>query len=239
MTTDSNATQDVDVVVVGAGLAGPAAARSLAAAGLARSSSKAGNRRRPSPNRRGRRLPPRPRVPALQPCVSEGKRVFDYAGLICAHSPAARWSTFLANWLVADPRNEPRAMWQAIRSPIGSVSAKLRFAWYALARERMSASEVIGQNDCTALEALRAAGIDDELTDSMIRPFLSGVFLEPDLVTSRRFMDLVLRSFVRGTPSVPAHGMQALPERLAAALPQGSVRTSASVLSIRGTGPCR
>ncbi len=239
MTTDSNATQDVDVVVVGAGLAGLAAARSLAAAGL-----------RPLVLEKQATVGGRVRTDVVDgfrldhgfqlynPAYPEGKRVFDYAGLdLRPFTRGAMVSLPSRNWLVADPRNEPRAMWQAIRSPIGSVSAKLRFAWYALTRERMSASEVIGQNDCTALEALRAAGIDDELTYSMIRPFLSGVFLEPDLVTSRRFMDLVLRSFVRGTPSVPAQGMQALPEQLAAALPQGSVRTSASVSSIRGTGP--
>jgi predicted NAD/FAD-dependent oxidoreductase len=52
----------------------------------------------------------------------------------------------------------------------------------------------------------------------VLRPFLSGVFLDSDLTTSRRFLDVVLKSFVRGTPSVPALGMQRIPEQLATGL---------------------
>ncbi|MEI2728732.1 MAG: FAD-dependent oxidoreductase [Candidatus Nanopelagicales bacterium] len=141
MTTDSNATQDVDVVVVGAGLAGLAAARSLAAAGL-----------RPLVLEKQATVGGRVRTDVVDgfrldhgfqlynPAYPEGKRVFDYAGLdLRPFTRGAMVNLPSRNWLVADPRNEPRAMWQAIRSPIGSVSAKLRFAWYALTRERMSA----------------------------------------------------------------------------------------------------
>jgi hypothetical protein len=53
----------------------------------------------------------------------------------------------------------------------------------------------------------------------LIYPFLAGVFLDDPAHTSRRFLDLVLRSFVNGTPSVPAQGMRAIPGQLAARLP--------------------
>jgi hypothetical protein len=69
--------------------------------------------------------------------------------------------------------------------------------------------------DITSAEALRRAGADRQLMERLLRPFLSGVFLESDLTTSRRFLDLVLRSFVKGTPGVPARGMQRIPEQLA------------------------
>ncbi|HAM22478.1 MAG TPA: oxidoreductase [Actinobacteria bacterium] len=234
-------TIEADVVVIGAGLAGLAAARTLTSAGLStvvlEKQEVVGGRVRTDVVD-GFRLDHGFQL--YNPAYPEGSRVFDYPGLdLQAFTRGAMVSMPSRNWLLADPRHEPRAMWQAIRSPIGSLAAKTRFAWYALARERMTAADVIGQNDCTALEALRTASIDDELIDSMIRPFLAGVFLEPDLVTSRRFMDLVLRSFVRGTPSVPAKGMQALPEQLAAALPMGTVRTSVAVSAITGNGPVR
>jgi len=84
--------------------------------------------------------------------------------------------------------------------------------------------------DVTAYEALRRAGADDRLIDRLLRPFLSGVFLESELTTSRRFLDLVLRSFVRGTPSLPAQGMQAISEQLAVGL---DVRMNSPVQSVR------
>lgn len=70
--------------------------------------------------------------------------------------------------------------------------------------------------------------------ETVIRPFLAGVFLEADLATSRRFLDLILRSFVRGTPAVPALGMQAIPEQLRDRLPAGTVRCNTTVREVAG-----
>ena len=39
---------------------------------------------------------------------------------------------------------------------------------------------------------------------SVLAPFLAGVLFDDSMTTSRRFADLLLRSFVRGTPAVPA-----------------------------------
>jgi predicted NAD/FAD-dependent oxidoreductase len=72
--------------------------------------------------------------------------------------------------------------------------------------------------DVTTAEALRRAGADRTLMERVLRPFLSGVFLEAELSTSRRFLDVVLKSFVHGTPGVPAKGMQRIPEQLATGL---------------------
>ena len=67
------------------------------------------------------------------------------------------------------------------------------------------------------------------MIDHVIRPFLTGVFLEPHLMTSRRFMDVVLASFMKGTPSLPQPGMQAIPDQLHDALPDGTVHCESPV----------
>jgi protoporphyrinogen oxidase len=74
--------------------------------------------------------------------------------------------------------------------------------------------------------------VSDELLERLLRPFLSGVFLESGLQTSRHFMDLVLRSFVRGTPSVPARGMGRIPHNLARSLPAEAVLTGTPVIEV-------
>ena len=66
----------------------------------------------------------------------------------------------------------------------------------------------------------------------VIQPFFSGVFLEPELSTSSRFMNLVLLTFVKGKPSLPRHGMQAIPDQLFNALPAGSVRFNSKVSAV-------
>ena len=72
--------------------------------------------------------------------------------------------------------------------------------------------------ETSSYDALRARGVSDEAIERFLRPFLSGVFLDADLATSSRFLDLVLRSFARGTQCVPAAGMGAIAAQLAEGL---------------------
>ncbi len=136
---------------------------------------------------------------------------------------------------LGDPRRRPAWATDALSTATGSLASKSRFARYAWHAVRTSVPDLLAGPDFSAEVALRSTGIDDALLDRVLRPFLSGVFLEPDLATSRRFLDLVLRSFMRATPAVPATGMQAIPDQLHAALPPGSVRLNVPVAAVTGS----
>lgn len=210
-----------DVVVVGAGLAGLAAARRLSTADLdicvVEASDDVGGRIRTDVVDgfrldRGFQL--------YNPAYPEGRRVLDHAALdLRAFTAGAQISLGSRTYRVADPRREPRWLWSTMTAPLGGLAGELRFAVYALSRSLRSVAALRAEPDMTTEQALRAAGVDDGLMQRLVRPFLSGVFLESELSTSRRFADLVLRSFLRGTPSVPAAGMAAIPQQLAATLP--------------------
>jgi protoporphyrinogen oxidase len=62
------------------------------------------------------------------------------------------------------------------------------------------------------------------------------VFLEDQLETSSRFFHLVWRSMLRGSLCLPRHGIQAVPEQLAAALPPTTVRLETLVSALTGQG---
>ena len=67
------------------------------------------------------------------------------------------------------------------------------------------------------------------------RPLFAGIQLDPDLdVSARRFL-LILRMLATGDAVVPARGMGAIPEQLAAALPEGAVELGVRVDALRGT----
>jgi glycine/D-amino acid oxidase-like deaminating enzyme len=63
--------------------------------------------------------------------------------------------------------------------------------------------------------------------------FIAGVVVEPDGATSSHFVRLLLRSFVLGSPGLPAGGMRRFPEQLAAGL--ADIRLSTPVEGV-GTG---
>jgi phytoene dehydrogenase-like protein len=232
------AAQTVDAVVVGAGLAGLTAARILHRLGYAvlvlEQHEEVGGRIR-TDLVDGFRLDHGFQL--FNPGYPAGPRTFDYSALdlrpFAAGVDVVRGG---ARWRLADPRRAPRdaaqVVWNVMRGQPAPPWELAPFAAYAaacgtepVARLRQRADRPIG-------EALRAWGVGRNAIERVIGPFLSGVFADLDLDTGRRYADLVLRTFVRGTPAVPAAGMQALPAQIAADLPDGVVRTGTPVTAV-------
>ncbi|WP_446048238.1 FAD-dependent oxidoreductase, partial [Streptomyces olivaceus] len=90
--------------------------------------------------------------------------------------------------------------------------------------------------DRSTSAALRRAGVSDAAVAHVLRPFLSGVFLEDRLETSARFFHLVWRSMVRGSLCLPADGIGAVPAQLAEGLPDGVLRLESTVREITPAG---
>lgn len=105
-----------------------------------------------------------------------------------------------------------------LSAPIGSFADKLRLAAMVTANAVLPVPQLLARPETSAYDAARAIGLSDTIIDRFVRPFLSGVLLEDTLETSSRFVDLVWRSFARGTIGVPAYGMAAIPRQLAAGL---------------------
>jgi glycine/D-amino acid oxidase-like deaminating enzyme len=80
--------------------------------------------------------------------------------------------------------------------------------------------------------ALSARGLPGRTVDTVVRPLLAALLSDPCLTTSSRIADLALRGFARSGLCVPAGGAAALPEVLAGALPEGSVRTGVRAASV-------
>jgi protoporphyrinogen oxidase len=118
-------------------------------------------------------------------------------------------------------------------TPLLGWGQKLRLGAYAAAATALPVSTLLDRPDVEARQAWAEAGITEETVHTVLRPFLAGVVLEEEMVTSRRFVDLMLRMFARGRSTVPAAGMQALPEQLAADLPPGALRLGSPVSSVR------
>lgn len=226
-----------DVIIIGAGLAGLSAARHLAIHGaevlVLEASDDVGGRVRSDvvdgfTLDRGFQL--------YNPAYPEAARVLDHqaldlrplvAGVLVAGSSGVT--------KLGDPRSRPGWAPDALRASTGSLLSKLRFARYAWRNSRRPVIDVLKEDDESALDELRRLGLDDALINRVLRPFLTGVFLEADLATSRRFLDLVMRSFVRGTPALPAAGMQAIPRQLRDSLPTAWVKVNTPVTRITGT----
>lgn len=222
-------------VVIGAGLAGLAAARHLTAAGAEVVVLEAGGTvgGRVATDVVDGFLIDRG-FQVYNTAYPESARVLDHAALdLRAFTPGALVRVGDRLHRVADPRRRPLAAPSTVLAPIGSPADKVRLALLAGRDALLPAGRLTKAPDTTTYEALRARGLSDTMIDRFLRPFLAGVFLEDELTTSSRFFDLVWRTFVRGSVCVPAGGMRRIPDQLAAGLPAGTVHLGVAVRAVR------
>ena len=135
--------------------------------------------------------------------------------------------------VLADPRRSARDVAAALSPATGSLLEKLRFARYAAATLPGDGRRVKRRPDGPYGEALDRAGVSGSLRTAVLEPFLAGVLGEDAQESSRVFVDLLLRTFGKGTPALPRRGIQALPEQLADRLPEGVLRRDAPVGQVR------
>ncbi len=74
---------------------------------------------------------------------------------------------------------------------------------------------------------MQEGGFSEAIIDRFFRPFLGGIFFDDGLGTSSRLFDFVMRCLVTGANCLPAGGIGAVAEQLAARLPPGVVRLGA------------
>jgi len=229
-----------DVVIVGAGLAGLSAAIELLGTGLdvvvLEASDDVGGRVRsdridgiPWALDRGFQV--------FNPAYPTARTLLDYDALhLCKFDPGVLVHIDGRLHRLADPRRAPGGALGAAFAPVGSLASKLQLARYALKVSSTSTRDLEAAPDMSMRAALHHAGIGDDMIERVLQPFLSGVFLESDLDTSRHFGDLVLRSFVRGTPALPADGMGEISHQLAQRIPSDRLQLNVRVTAVTDAG---
>ena len=117
---------------------------------------------------------------------------------------------------------DPRGVWDKAR--LGAALGKLA---------SIPTDRLLARRESTAHEVLTGSrGLPPRAVEGFLRPLLVALLHDPELGTSSRCGDLVLRGFARGRLALPAGGASALPELLAASLPPGTVRLGVRVTSV-------
>jgi phytoene dehydrogenase-like protein len=134
--------------------------------------------------------------------------------------------------LVGDPLRRPRTLLQTALAPVGTLGDKARVLGQRIRLQRSKPADLLRQDDISTMAALRQQGFSDRMIERFFRPLVGGIQLDPSLQTSRRMFDVILRSLIVGDVAVPALGMGAISDQLAAQLLPGSIHLDAEVVSV-------
>ncbi|MBQ89060.1 MAG: oxidoreductase [Acidimicrobiaceae bacterium] len=234
VTDQSTLPETSDAVVVGAGLAGLAAARILHEAGrsvvVLEASDGVGGRVR-SDIADGFILDRGFQI--LLRAYPELDRQFDIDALdLRSFDPGALVRVGEKLALLGDPLRKPTTLPSSVLSPVGSPFDKLRLLKDRVRLGRTDTSQLLRQPDTSTREGLTARGYSDAMIDRFFRPFVGGIQLDPTLATSNRMFDVVLQQLFRSDAVVPAKGMGEIPAQLASRLPADAVYLNTPVTAV-------
>jgi phytoene dehydrogenase-like protein len=226
-----------DVVIVGAGLAGLCCARRLQEKGISfqilEASDGLGGRVRT--DRVDGFLFDRG-FQVLLEGYPEARHVLDYNALdLKSFDPGALiWFGGRLNRFV-DPWRKTGEWRGAYDSPVGSLADKLRLARLRSRLKNTSPEKIFSRPEKSTIAALKSAGFSPAMIQHFFEPFFGGIMLDRDLHASSRMFEFVFSMMSKSMVCVPAFGMGAIPDQLAAKFPSGAVRLGAHVDSLLST----
>ncbi len=228
------------VLIVGGGIAGLCCAHHLHKAGVSckviESSDKVGGRAR-TEEFQGFRLDRGFQVLLTE--YPEAKRVLDYEQLQLGRFEPGALIRFGGKFhRFVDPWRRPRHFLKTAFSGVASFADKLRVARLRNRVCRRSSDKASPLPDQTTMSRLQDEGFSERIINRFFKPFLGGVFLESDLNTSSRKFEFVFRMFSLGDAALPADGMGAIADQIAAGLPPDTVRTNTRVAKVSGQRVC-
>lgn len=216
---------DGDVAVVGGGLAGLVAARHIADAGadvtLFERRPEVGGRVRTAETDgftldRGFQV-----LLTSYPAVA---RELDLDALdLQSFAPGATICRPGSRSVLSDPLRDPARAVESAFNPEIPFSDKLRTLALRYDLSKRSEADFFTGEDASIREYLDEWGFSDAYIRNFVEPFYGGITLDRSLSTSKHVFEYTFRAMGRGNIAVPADGMAAIPDQLAARAEEAGV----------------
>ncbi len=133
---------------------------------------------------------------------------------------------------VGDPFRDPLQLLTGLFSPIGTVKDKLLTLKLSLSVKGLNESDIFQISEQPTLDFLRDYGFSETYIQQFFKPFYGGVFLESELRTSVRKFLYTFKYFAIGTVTIPQAGMHAIPQQLSQSFTPEQLWLNRSVVTL-------
>lgn len=227
-----------DIVIVGAGLAGLAAAGECEKKGfhvlLLESTDRVGGRIK-TDELEGFKLDHGFQV--LLTAYEKVNEVLDMQALgLQEFSSGAHITDDSGSFGIADPLRDKGKMLEMTFSRVGSLKDKIKMWQLTRNLQKRGSDEVFDGEAQNTMVYLKELGFSERIIANFFQPFFGGIFLERSLVTPAAMFRYVFRYFSLGGAGLPANGMQGLPQQLEAQLSNTELRLKSAVEGVSQEG---
>ena len=134
---------------------------------------------------------------------------------------------------VADPLRHPVDGVLSLANPIGSVQDKVLIGLYRFQAFLKSLDAILASEEETSIAShLRAVGFSDDVIGRFFRPFLGGIFFDRDLGTTSRLFEFVMKMLATGSNCFPEGGIGEVSKQLGRGLPEAAVHLGERIETI-------
>lgn len=134
--------------------------------------------------------------------------------------------------VVGDPFRRPKTLYSTALAPIGTLADKARILAQRVRLQRAHPRDLLRGVDQSTRQALIDEGFSQTIIEQFFEPLVGGIQLDPSLQTSRRMFDVIFRCLIEGDVAVPAQGMGRLSAQMADHLPAGTIHLNAPVAAV-------
>jgi len=115
-------------------------------------------------------------------------------------------------------------------SDIGNFKDKLKLIKKRIELKQMTEEEIFDKFEIKTSSLLKKKNFSKQIISHFFQPYFSSIFLEDELTTSRRMLDFNYKMITEGRLSIPAKGIEAIPNQLASYFDQSDFIFNTKVL---------
>lgn len=136
---------------------------------------------------------------------------------------------------IGDPLRHLSLLFPTLFSSVGNISDKLKILKLNSTLKNTTLEAIFESKATSTLEFLKAKGFSEDIITTFFKPFFSGIFLEPNLETSSRMFQFVYKMFGEGLATLPKAGIGAIPNQLKEGLTQTEFIFNTKVSEVKDT----